>query len=153
MKYQNGTANRETTEVLAKELGINGYSKMLKAELIEAITQAQRPRLIFYDAPQRPIPTSRKNIPNQPQRPTPSHEPIPEINVQRPEDKTKNIVSDFIDSGNRLVNTIPKTKNKTFNWIKNEADKVLDQVRSPSPGASISLINPRRQPLPVSFYF
>ena len=25
--------------------------------------------------------------------------------------------------------------------------------RSPSPGASISHINPRRQPLPVSFYF
>lgn len=154
--------NKKTVKELraiAKSLGLTRYHKLLKADLfklvesaLEASSNTTSKRKIIFVLPNgeefQPPSSNGGTIPPIPApRPTPAprtKRPIPAPRTKRPIpaprptpaprtfQRGREIVSNFIQSGTELVESLPKKVPKAFNWVKEKTTNLTNMVKSVS---------------------
>ncbi len=153
-------------KAIAKSRGLRGYSKLRKDALINLIESVSpssipssnggttpAPRPTPAPQPKRPTPAPRPSpspssnggtIPPtpapQPKRPTPAPRPTPAT-------QGNEIVSNYIQSGVDLIESLPKKVPKAFNWLKKKTTNLTNKVKSASQSI-VDMINKNRKPKP-----
>lgn len=152
--------NKKTVRELraiAKSNGLTRYSALRKADLIKLLVESAPPssnsggmrrkvRFVLPDGrgfdyskallpPVPPPPSSNGSTAGgtiPPQRPIPAprtKKPVPPP-PQKPVQRGKEIVSNFIQSGVELVESLPKKVPKAFNWVREKTSKVVGKMKS-----------------------
>ncbi len=115
---------------IARSLGLKRYSALRKAELIKLVESAP-PSSNGGTIPPTPQPTPRPTPRPTPaprtKRPTPRPTPAPR--TQKTFQRGREIVSNFIQSGTELVESLPKKTLPVFNWVRAKTTNLTNKVK------------------------
>ncbi len=122
-------------KAIAKKRGFTHYSRLLKGDLLKLLESAPQEYVHQSSSnggtkPPTPTPRPRTKKPPTPTpRPRTKKPPTPAPRTEKTFQRGREIVSNFIQSGTELVESLPKKSLPVFNWVRSKANILTNKVK------------------------